>query len=189
MQEKMRALTLLQQGIPVMRVAAQLQVTRMAIYNLKKAAATLPPGTVPARKAGSGAPKKTSLHTDKILKQEVMSDPFITAVELKEKHPALLKNVSVRTIQHRLQKDLKMRAGRVSGKPLLSEELKNKLLVDDSNRKYKDWTSEQRQEVMLKFICHFTHIFIHYFSLENIFFYINLNVKYFHQQNLIAIAR
>ena len=36
-----------------------------------------------------------------------MIDPSITAAALKKKHVQLLQNVSVRTIQHRLQKDLK----------------------------------------------------------------------------------
>nr|XP_053629089.1 uncharacterized protein LOC128686274 [Cherax quadricarinatus] len=66
-----RALTLLEHGMSVISIATDLKVTRMAIYNLKKAAASLPPGTVPPRKVGSGVPKKTSLGTDNILKWEV----------------------------------------------------------------------------------------------------------------------
>lgn len=146
MKEKARALALLEQGMSVIRVAADVQVTRMAIYSLKKAAAAHPPGTVPPRKPGSGAPRKTSTRTDKILKREVIADPCITAVSLKQKHPALLKNVSVRTIQHRLQKDLKMPARRAAKKPLLTKAMKKKRL--DFCKKYEDWTSEQWQKVM-----------------------------------------
>ena len=54
-------------------MATDLQVTGMTIYNLVKATAMLPSDTVLPRKPGSGAPKKTSTHTDKILKQEVIS--------------------------------------------------------------------------------------------------------------------
>ncbi|XP_076036784.1 uncharacterized protein LOC143022442 [Oratosquilla oratoria] len=145
MQEKARALALLEQGMSAIRIAADLQVTRRVIYSLKKAAATHPPGTVPQRiKPGSGAPKKTSTRTDKILKREVMSDPCITAVSLKQKHPALLKNVAVRTVQHRLQKDLKMPARRAAKKPLLTEAMKKKRI--DFCKKSKDWTSEQWQK-------------------------------------------
>lgn len=42
--EKTRALTLLEQGVSVIRIAADLKVTSMAIYNLgKAAAASVPP--------------------------------------------------------------------------------------------------------------------------------------------------
>ena len=85
--QKSRALALLEQGMCVIRVAAELQVARMTIYRLKKAGGALPPGTTPRRKEGSGRPRKTSPRTDQILKREVMSNPSITALEIKEKHP------------------------------------------------------------------------------------------------------
>ena len=62
-------------------VARDIGVSREAIYQLKSSAALLPPGMVPKRKSGSGAPKKTSPRTDKLLKREVTSYPSITAVE------------------------------------------------------------------------------------------------------------
>ncbi|KAG0702681.1 Septin-1 [Chionoecetes opilio] len=127
-EEKTRALTLLKEGASVIRVAAEVNVTRMAIYNLKKAVESLPPGTVPPRKPGSGAPKKTSPRTDKIMRREVLNDPAITAAELKKNHPALLGNVSVRTIQHRLQISLKLPTRRAAKKPLLTEAMKKKWL-------------------------------------------------------------
>ncbi|KAG0723184.1 hypothetical protein GWK47_005654 [Chionoecetes opilio] len=123
-EEKTRALTLLKEGASVIRVAAEVNVTRMAIYNLKKAVESLPPGTVPPRKPGSGAPQKTSPRTDKIMRREVLNDPAITAAELKKKHPALLGNVSVRTIQHRLQISLKLPTRRAAKKPLLTEAMR-----------------------------------------------------------------
>lgn len=146
LQDKTRALTLLDEGWSVIRVAAELKVTRRTIYNLKSVAENLPPGEVPARKPGSGAPRKTSPRTDKILAREVKQDPSITAVGLKEKHPILLQNVSVRTIQHRLQKDLKLPARRAAKKPLLTEAMKKRRL--DFCQKYKDWTSADWQKVM-----------------------------------------
>ncbi|KAK4329007.1 hypothetical protein Pmani_000608 [Petrolisthes manimaculis] len=84
-EEKTRALTLLKEGASVICVAAEVNVKRTAIYNLKKAAAPLPPGTVPPRKPGSGAPRKTSPRTDNIMRREVLNDPAITASELKKK--------------------------------------------------------------------------------------------------------
>ena len=47
-----RALTMLKHGVPVIHVAAELHVSRHAIYiyNLKRAAARLPSGNTPHRK-------------------------------------------------------------------------------------------------------------------------------------------
>ncbi|KAG0725462.1 Transposable element Tcb1 transposase [Chionoecetes opilio] len=118
----------------------------MAIYNLKKAVESLPPGTVPPRKPGSGAPKKTSPRTDKIMRREVLNDPAITAAELKKNHPALLGNVSVRTIQHRLQISLKLPTRRAAKKPLLTEAMKKKQL--SFCKRYRQWTPEQWKKVM-----------------------------------------
>ena len=92
-------------------------MTRRTIYKLKKDAKSLPPDTIPERKEGSGSKKKTTERVDKILKPEVMSNPYITATQAKKKCPAMLQDVSVRTIQHRLQKDQKMSSRRTAKKP------------------------------------------------------------------------
>ena len=144
--EKSRALTLLEMKVPVIRVAAELKVTRQAVYDLKKAAVNLPPGTVPKRKPGSGRQKKTSSRTDAIIKREVMAKPSITAAELKRKHQQLLQNVSIRTIQHRLQKDLGLPARRAAKKPLLTAAMKKKRL--QFCNKYKTWTPHDWRKVM-----------------------------------------
>ena len=94
MEEKARALTLLEKGDSVIAVARDIVVSREAIYQLKRAAASLPTGMVPKRKCGSGTPKKTSPQTDKLLKQEVTSYLSITAFELKNKHPELLQHLN-----------------------------------------------------------------------------------------------
>lgn len=92
-EEKTRALTLLEQGMSVIRVAADLKVSRQAIYDLKRAAVSLPNGVAPKRKVGSGGQKKTTTRTDSVLRREVMTNPWITAAGLKKKHPDLLKDV------------------------------------------------------------------------------------------------
>lgn len=84
-EEKSQAITLLKEVNSVIRVAAALGVSKMMIYHLKKAATSLPPGTTPPRKAGSRRPCKTSKHTDRILKREVIAVPSVTAVSLKKK--------------------------------------------------------------------------------------------------------
>ena len=82
MEEKSRALTLLEKGESVIAVARDIEVSREAIYQLKRSAESLSPGMVSKQKSGSGAPKKTSPKTDKLLKREVLSYPSISAVQL-----------------------------------------------------------------------------------------------------------
>ncbi|KAG0709110.1 hypothetical protein GWK47_023925 [Chionoecetes opilio] len=104
MEEKTRALTLLEQGMSSICVAAEMKVSRQAIYLLKRSAAILQPSMTPKRNEGSGGKRKTSPRTDKILKREVKSDPSITGSELKKKHQELLQDIAIRTIQHRAGK-------------------------------------------------------------------------------------
>ena len=82
MEEKSHALTLFEKGESVIAVAIDIGISRGAIYQLKRSAASLSPGMVLKRKSGSGAAKKTSPRTDKLLKHKVMY-PSISAVELK----------------------------------------------------------------------------------------------------------
>ncbi|KAG7160129.1 Gastrula zinc finger protein XlCGF57.1-like 4 [Homarus americanus] len=112
---------------------------------LKKRSGDLPPSTTPKRKVGSGAVRKTSPRTDNILKCEVMSDPAETGSTLKKKHPDLLKHVAIRTIQHRLQKDLGLPTRLTPKKPLLTEAMKKKRL--NFCKKYEHWTSDDWKKV------------------------------------------
>ena len=143
--ETTRALTFLEQGMSVIRVAADLKVSKQEIYDLKRAAVSLPNGVTQKRKVGSGGQKKTT-RTDSVLRREVMTNPWITAAGLKKKHPDLLTDVSIRTIQHRLQKDLGLPARRAAKKPLLTEAMKKKRL--QFCRTYQHWTSEDWHKVM-----------------------------------------
>ena len=79
-----RVLMLLQKENSMIAVARDIGVSREAIFQLKRSAALLPPGMIPKRKSGSGAPKKTTPRTDKLLKREITSYPFIASVELKK---------------------------------------------------------------------------------------------------------
>ena len=85
--EKTKALALLEQGISVVCVAAELKVSRQAIYDLKKAAAIVSEGATPSRKPGTGRKRLTSLRTDMMLKREVIANPSITAANLRKKQP------------------------------------------------------------------------------------------------------
>lgn len=146
MEEKACALALLSRGMSVYRVAGELNVTQPAIYRVRDAASALPPGATLPRKKGSGAPRKTSPRTNMILRREVMSGPSVAATTIKSKHPELLKNVSIRTIRHRLQKDLGLPARRAAKKPLLTTVMKKKRLA--FAHKYKKWTPEDWKKVM-----------------------------------------
>ncbi|KAG1704394.1 Dihydroorotate dehydrogenase (quinone), mitochondrial [Nymphon striatum] len=115
------------------------------VYSLTEAA-SLPTGGTPKRKEGSGGRRKTSARTDAIMKREVMQNPSLTASELKKKHPDLLNTVSIKTIQHRLQKDLHLPTLRAAKKPMLTEAMKKKRVT--FCKKYKNWTPEQWRKVM-----------------------------------------
>ena len=73
---------ILRKGNSVIAVVRDIGVSREAIFQLKRSDALLPPRMIPKRESGSGAPKKTSPRTDKLLKREVTSYPSITSVEL-----------------------------------------------------------------------------------------------------------
>ena len=73
MAEHPRVLTWSQKGNSVIAVVRDIGVSREAIFELKRLAALLPPGMIPKRKSGSGAPRKASSRTDKLLKREITS--------------------------------------------------------------------------------------------------------------------
>ena len=60
------------------------------------------------------------------MKREILKNPFMSATELKKNNPNLLHDVSIRTIQHRLQKELRLPAHRASKKPLLTMKMRGK---------------------------------------------------------------
>ncbi|KAL7645191.1 UNVERIFIED_CONTAM: hypothetical protein RMT77_003576 [Armadillidium vulgare] len=141
-EEKTRCLTLLEEGKSVIDVATDMKVSRQSIYNLKTQG--LSSRNVPPRKPGSGGKRKTSMSTDQLLKREVMSDPCITAAQLKRKHPELLNDISTRTIQHRLQKELNLPCRRAITKPLHTDKMRKK---KESGRKLRKVKTRKKLEV------------------------------------------
>ena len=146
MAEHCRVLTMLQKEDSVSAVARDIGVSREAIFQLKRSAALLLSWMIPKRKSGSGAPKKTSPKTEKLLKRELTSYLSITAFELKNKHHELLFNVSTRTIRHRLQKNLGLSCRRAVKKPMLTAVMKKKRL--NFCQKYRHWTAAAWRKVM-----------------------------------------
>ena len=79
--------------MPKKAIFDELKVDSKTFYLLKKRAENLPKGVIPPRKKGPGRPRKTSPRTDHALRREVMSNPELTAGNLKNSHPEVLQNV------------------------------------------------------------------------------------------------
>ena len=143
--EKAQALTKIKMGVPVTKVAADLNVSRQTVYTLLKVTKGLPEGIVPKRKIDSGRKRKTIARTDHLLRREVLLRPSITPASLKKKHLKLLEGVFIRTIQHWLKNDLGLPCRRAAKKPLLTEKMRKKRLTFAKN--YQHWTPEQWRKV------------------------------------------
>lgn len=146
MEEKGVVLALVREGLSNREIARRTKRSEKSVRRVKKAAITLGTGATPARKKGTGRKRKTQSRTDKLLKGEVQKDPFITARELKEQHADVLGDVAVRTIQNRLQKDLKLPCRRAAHKPLVTEKIRQQRLA--FCRRYGQWTSEDWRSVL-----------------------------------------
>ena len=83
-EEKTRVLTMLENGVPVIRLAVNLHVSRQAIFGPKRATARLPPGTTPLRKVVTGAKKNITARTYALIRHEVMMYPSVIAASLKK---------------------------------------------------------------------------------------------------------
>jgi transposase-like protein len=94
----------------------------------------------------SGRPRATTTTADRALRREVLKKPFITAAKLKRTMAPMLDSVSVRTIQHRLQKDMHMPARKPVRKPFVTPKMRKSRL--EFCRKHKDWTVEQWKSVL-----------------------------------------
>ena len=71
----------------------------------------------------------------------------MTALKLQNLHPELQQYVKIRTVQHRLQKDLDLQSCKPAKKPLITERMKTKRLA--FAKKYSHWTTEQWRKMML----------------------------------------
>ena len=124
--ETVRILTLREQNVPIKDIFASVGRSQATIFCLLAAAHSLLPDITPAHKLIPGRPWKTSQHTDVILKRERMKEPSISSTQIKQRHPKLLKDISIRTVHHSLQKDLNMLSRRAAQKPLLTAKMHSK---------------------------------------------------------------
>ena len=87
-------------------------------------------------------PPKTAKHTDDVRRQELCRNYHLSASELKEMHQDHLGNVSIRFIEHRPKKVLKISSQRAASKTLLtSRKRKNRLQFA---LRYLHWSVDNR---------------------------------------------
>ena len=82
--------------------------TSSSVMTLLAAALDLSLDAIPAIKPRSGRPPKTSKDTDDVLRQQLGRNPQLSASGLKEIHQDHLVIVTIRFIEHRLMKNLKV---------------------------------------------------------------------------------
>jgi len=123
-EEKARILAWRQKNVPIKVICQRRGRGKATIMRLLAAAKDLPSNTIPKHKFGGGRRKKTCKHTDTIMKRELQKNPQLTALSLQNQHPELLQHVTIRTIQHRLQKDLGLPSHKAARKPLITDKMK-----------------------------------------------------------------
>ena len=114
---------------------------KATVMRILAAAKELPSNTVLKHKFGGGRRRKTSKFTDAIMKRELQKNPRLTALELQTLHPNLLKNVTIRTVQHSLQKDSGLPSRKAAKKTFLTKRMKKRRLA--FAKKYAHWTTEE----------------------------------------------
>jgi transposase len=110
----------LQCGVKTKEMAARLGRSERGVRRQVRRLKSLPPNASPLPpKASTGRPTATSKAQDERLRRYALKNPFKSARELKNEVPGW-SNISVRTIQHRLQKQLGLQQARRAAKiPLL----------------------------------------------------------------------
>jgi transposase len=94
----------------------------------------------------SGRPRITSETTDRMMRREVVKDPFITPKQIQQNLASHLEKVSLRTIRRRLQAKYGMTARKPLKKPLLTLNMRKKRLL--FCKRHKEWTVEMWKKVL-----------------------------------------
>ena len=90
-EEKARILAWRQEKVSIKEICARSRRAKSTVMKLLASAKGLPPNKVPKHRFGGGQKKKTSNATDTLIKREVQKNPRLTALELKNLHPEVLK--------------------------------------------------------------------------------------------------
>ncbi|KAG0710343.1 Transposable element Tcb1 transposase [Chionoecetes opilio] len=144
--EKARILAYHEENVSVSEIMRRTGRGRSTIQRLCKEARDLPPTVVPQYKKRPGRKKKTSQLTDKLLKLAVTWNPRLTPKELKSMYPELLKDVTIRKVQHRLKHHLGLPSRVAALKPLLTDKMRRKRLT--FAKQQKNWSVEQWKGVL-----------------------------------------
>jgi hypothetical protein len=144
--KKARIIAWRDENVSIKEICRRSSRAKLSVMAPLAAARKFPDNVVPPTKPKSGRPRKTSKGTDALLRREVRKEPCLTARQLKEIHQDLLSDVSVRCIQHRLQKDLQLPSRRAANKPLLNARMKKQRL--EFAHQYKHWTCDDWKKVM-----------------------------------------
>lgn len=144
--EKLKIMTLWKAKTKTRIISETTGIPMRTVERVIKQYRDLPDDQLPVRKPGSGRPRKTGKTAATAMLRTVLKSPAITAKELKKELSGFLGSVSVRTIQRRLQVDLKLPCRKAAMKPLITDKMKRKRM--QFARKYIDWTKEQWGNVM-----------------------------------------
>ncbi len=106
----------------------------------------LPESSILIRKKGSRRPKKMSQSTNRLLKCTALKNPMMAAKEIKEVMFLELGNVLVRTIEHHLQKELKLLSRSAAMKALIMDKMRKERV--DFSKKFKHWTPDHWGKVV-----------------------------------------
>lgn len=144
--EKGCARTLREEEVSIIEICSQLVRGKTTVKRLLSASRHLLPNEVPTHKTRPGAKKKTSKSTDRHIVIALKKVPHLTAQQLKEIYNEELKNVSERTVQQGLLKDLKIPSHTAALKVLLMDKMKKKRLK--FAMEHMDWAVDKWMEVM-----------------------------------------
>ena len=119
-EEKARIFAWRQEKIPIKVICERRGRGKATIVRLLAATKELQNNIVPKHKFCGGKRRRIFRLTDTIMKRELQKNPCLTALQLQNLPPELLQQVKIRTVQHRLQKDLDLPSCKAAKKPLIN---------------------------------------------------------------------
>lgn len=127
-------------GLKTKEIAAQVGVSERSVRRWVAKFHQGGRGDIPSQVKRSGRPKKTSNRSMTILKRQLEVNPRMTSRKLKESNPQLLGDVSVRTVNRRIN-ELGYTSHRPRKKPILTKLQRDKRVK--FARKYSVWDESQ----------------------------------------------
>ena len=144
-EEKAMAIGWRQENVSNSEIARRLGCGLDAIGRLFAKTEGKPKNFVPPRQKGSGRPRKFTTEVLNDIQFHINREPTLTAGELKKTIPSLADKAE-RSVQHALQKYLKMPSRVMAMKPLLTSKMMVKRLK--FAKKYAHWTPEDWSKMM-----------------------------------------